>query len=234
MPKTVVGLFDHAADAHAARDELTDLGFNITDMNLVPTDPRHSDYLPIPPITPPPSSRAAADTGAGAATGAFIGAFLGLLASFGLLKILAITTVLAIGPIIGVVVGGIFGAAVGSLFGGIIAMRGQPPRHQPIQSDSALLSVITDDDRAERAVEILSSHNAIDIDRRASDWEGLNSKPIEWPNPSTPTLADIEKRARAPEPRHPENPADALPITTPNESIYQDPTRSPTARLYHP
>jgi hypothetical protein len=170
--KTVIGLFDTASDAQSAQNELIAAGFPRDRISLVTSesnrelhgDAAHSD-----------KTEAAEGAGVGATAGALAGGAAGLLASLGLLAIPGIGGLLALGPIVATLTGAGIGAAAGGLIGGLVGM-GIPEHEAEVYAEGVnrggtLVSVDTQDDEADRVAAILSQHNAVDIDKRASEWE---------------------------------------------------------------
>lgn len=170
--KTVIGLFDTASDAHSAQNELIAAGIARDRISVVTSesnrdlrsDAEHHD-----------KTEAAEGAGVGATAGALAGGAAGLLASLGLLAIPGIGGLLALGPIVATLTGAGIGAAAGGLIGGLVGM-GIPEHEAEVYAEGVnrggtLLSVDSADEDADRVAAILSQHNAVDIDKRASEWE---------------------------------------------------------------
>jgi hypothetical protein len=168
--KTVIGLFDTAADAQAAREDLLSAGVAAERLSVV-TNSRKAD----PPLANAPEGTEAAEgAGIGAVAGIVAGGTAGLFASLGLLAIPGIGPVLAAGPIAAILVGSGVGAAAGGIVGGLIGI-GIPEEEAEVYAEGinrggTLLSVEAEDGDADRVAMVLSQHNAVDIDKRASEW----------------------------------------------------------------
>ncbi len=173
--KTVIGLFDYAADAYAAQGELLGSGIAKERMSVV-TSTANKDYSGGRTTTrTDEGSEAAEGAGIGATAGAIAGGAAGLLASLGLLAIPGIGPILAAGPIVAVLTGAGIGAAAGGLIGGLIGL-GIPEHEAEVYAEGVsrggtLLTVESADTEADRIAAVLSQHNAVDIDKRAAEWE---------------------------------------------------------------
>jgi hypothetical protein len=111
---------------------------------------------------------------AGAVTGGVVGGAAGLAASLMGLAIPGIGPIIAAGPIVSLLTGAGVGAVAGGLIGGLTDMGVSRPDAEyyaeAVRRGGALVTVRADDARAERAAEIMRSHGAIDIERRAEQW----------------------------------------------------------------
>ncbi len=170
--KTVIGLFDYAADAYAAQGDLLGSGVDRGRVSVL-TSTSNRDYR----TEKNEAERTEAGEGAsiGATAGAIAGGAAALLATLGLLAIPGIGPVLAAGPIVAVLAGAGIGAAAGGLVGGLIGL-GIPEHEAEVYSEGVnrggtLLTVDASDEDADRIAAVLSQHNAVDIDKRASEWE---------------------------------------------------------------
>jgi uncharacterized protein (TIGR02271 family) len=169
--RTVVGLFDRFEEAQRAVEALNAAGFDRNQISLVAHDREgeYSRYL---------EGAQGEDLSSGAATGAGIGAVLGglggLLVGLGALAIPGIGPVLAAGPLISTLAGAGIGAAAGGIVGVLVDM-GIPEEHanayaEGVRRGGTLVTVRTDDHRADEAVSIMNRFSPVDIDRRISDW----------------------------------------------------------------
>jgi hypothetical protein len=168
--KTVIGLFDTASDAHSAQNELIAAGIEQDRISLVTSESNRDLRGDTHDRT-----EAAEGAGVGATAGALAGGAAGLLASLGLLAIPGIGGLLALGPIVAALTGAGIGAAAGGLIGGLVGL-GIPEHEAEVYAEGVnrggtLLSVDVADTDADRVAAILSQHNAVDIDKRASEWE---------------------------------------------------------------
>jgi hypothetical protein len=174
--KTVIGLFDYASDAYGAQGDLLGSGLQKEQVSVL-TSPANRDFSR---KTPDGGTEAAEGAGIGATAGAIAGGAAGLLASLGLLAIPGIGPVLAAGPIVAVLTGAGIGAAAGGLVGGLIGL-GIPEHEAEIYAEGVnrggtLVSVDAADADADRIAAVLSQHNAVDIDKRAAEWESAGWK----------------------------------------------------------
>jgi len=111
---------------------------------------------------------------AGAVTGGVVGGAAGLAASLMGLAIPGIGPIIAAGPIVSLLTGAGVGAVAGGLIGGLTDMGVSKPDAEyyaeAVRRGGALVTVRADDARAERAADIMRSHGAVDIERRAEQW----------------------------------------------------------------
>jgi hypothetical protein len=198
--KTVIGLFDYAADAYSAQADL--LGSGITKERLsVVTSTINKDYSATRAGSDVrEGSEAAEGAGIGAGAGAIAGGAAGLLASLGLLAIPGIGPVLAAGPIVAILTAAGIGAAAGGLIGGLIGV-GIPEHEAEIYAEGVsrggtLLTVEAADVDADRIAAVMSQHNAVDIDKRATEWETAG---WERKYPSAEGTSSVDARTRAQE-----------------------------------
>ncbi len=241
--KTVIGLFDYASDAYAAQGDLIGSGLRRERVSVV-TSTANRDYRAGANPSGAPShdhSEAGEGAGLGATAGAIAGGAAGLLASLGLLAIPGIGPILAAGPIIAVLTGAGIGAAAGGLLGGLIGL-GIPEHEAEIYAEGVnrggtLVTVDTDDADADRIAAVLSQHNAVDIDKRASEWEtaGWSRKYTSASNaaPSSDASSDIDARARGVDRSSPSDESDAATARRSSAQHLQSPIGLLFARLRH-
>ena len=181
MSKTVVGLFDHFADAQMVVQNLVDGGFRREDISLAANQTAtgytgDGSDLNTGQLTT--GEAAGQDAGVGAGVGGVVGLLIGL----GALAIPGIGPVLAAGPLaaaLGVTVGStITGAAIGAAAGGILGAL----THLGVPNDQAeyyaegvrrggtLVAVSTSDTDAQKAVDIMNGAGAVDIDSRGANY----------------------------------------------------------------
>lgn len=182
MAKTVVGLFDERSDAEAAVRDLENIGFTHDHVSIVASDrsvgatgATDSGYTMAAGET---VDAAATGAGTGAVAGTAIGGTVGLLAGLGALAIPGFGPVLAAGPLIAAITGAGIGAATGAAAGGLIGAlteAGVPEEHagyyeEGVRRGGTLVTVTTDDNRADLAVEVMNRHNVVDIERRSQEY----------------------------------------------------------------
>jgi uncharacterized protein (TIGR02271 family) len=171
MAKTIVGMFDSLAEAHSAVRELVDMGVSRDDISLIAGDTK-GEYTT--------KTGTAGDEMSGAATGAGTGAVLGglggLLVGLGTLAIPGVGPLIAAGPLATTLLGAGVGAAAGGLLGSLIDV-GVPEEEanyyaEGVRRGGVLVSVRAEDEMmVDRAVNILERHNAVDVQRRATEWQ---------------------------------------------------------------
>jgi uncharacterized protein (TIGR02271 family) len=170
MSQTVVGLFDSPSEAQAAVDDLTRLGIARDQISVIAK--RADDATG---ATTGEHTKAGTGAGIGATTGAVAGGAAGILASLGLLAIPGIGWLLAAGPVVATLTGAGVGAAAGGLIGGLVGM-GVPDEdaelyEEGVHRGGTLVTLQTEDALADRAAEALQRHHAVDIDKKAAEWQ---------------------------------------------------------------
>lgn len=167
--KTIVGAFDTSTSALMAVQELIKDGFMRHDVSVVASNLDnqipHSDAEATAP-TP--------DATKGAVAGGLLGGAAGLAASLMVLAIPGIGPVIALGPLVAALGGAGVGAVAGGLLAGLTS-AGVPEEHagyyvETIRRGGAVVTLLADDTRAERAAQIMRENGAIDIDQRVTRW----------------------------------------------------------------
>lgn len=160
--KTVVGLFDTMQQANRAADQLRGEGITGDQIGIIAGNEsnRYGDYATTDP--------GAKDVGHRAGTGAAIGGGLGLVAGLVALAIPGFGPIIAAGPIVAGLTGAVAGAATGGLIGGLTAAGVSESDaklfENRLRQGGVLLTVRTDDARADRAADILDANGARDVD----------------------------------------------------------------------
>ncbi len=192
MAKTVVGLFDTAAEAQNVVQSLVNGGFTREDISILANnrDGTTSDTA---------GSATAEGAGAGAVGGGVLGGVLGLLVGVGALAIPGIGPVLAAGPLAAALgaagastlVGAGIGAAAGGIIGALVG-AGIPEEDagfyaEGVRRGGTLVMVKSSDEMAQQAYDIMTSAGAVDVERRGSDWRSSG-----WTgfNPNDDTTGD--------------------------------------------
>jgi len=180
MAKTVVGLFDTAAEAQSVVQELVNNGFERADISLVANNAKgeYGNYKE----AGADSSSTTEGAGAGAVGGGVLGGVFGLLVGVGALAIPGIGPVIAAGPLVAALgaagastlVGAGVGAAAGGILGALIG-AGIPEQDasfyaEGVRRGGSLVLVKSSDDMANRAYDILRRSGAVDVDQRGGQW----------------------------------------------------------------
>lgn len=173
MVKTIIGSFESFDRAYQAVDALRRAGYVDGDINVVASN-LEGRYQEDPRVTKLDEHSSAAVTGA--ATGAVVGGGAALAATLAGLAIPGIGAIIAAGPIVAALAGAGTGAVAGGLIGGLVDM-GVPEEHaeyyaEALRRGGALVTVKTDEARAEEAADILGEYGAYDIERRVERWRG--------------------------------------------------------------
>jgi hypothetical protein len=162
MAKTVIGILENPGEAQQAVDELLKSGFQRRDIGVI-----SSDIL-----------REAATAATGASKGMAFGALAGMLLGAATMAIPGFGPLLVAGPGLALLGGTTLGALAGGIVGALKA-RGMPEEQanfyaEGVRRGGTLITInaITDD-LAQRAVEILKRHGAVDVEQRIADWKRL-------------------------------------------------------------
>jgi hypothetical protein len=178
MAKTVVGLIDNSSEAERTLEELLGSGFDRGDIGIIS----------------PEIGKEAAAALAGGSRGIVYGGLGGMLLGAVALAIPGIGPVMAAGPALPLL-GAVFGAIAGGLVGGITG-KGIPEADAHFYAEGvrrgATLIIVNakDDELAQRALEIMKRHGAVELDQRAEQWakQGWNRRFTE----SEPSRATAE------------------------------------------
>ncbi|HWS90158.1 MAG TPA: YsnF/AvaK domain-containing protein [Pyrinomonadaceae bacterium] len=172
MAKTVVGLFDGRMAAQNAVRELMVEGFRGDEVSLVSKKPDGKgvevEYVE------EDGREQIEDMAKGAGTGAAIGAGAALVLSLTALSIPGIGPVLAAGPLAALIAGAGVGAAAGGLVSGLKRLGVEDDEAgtyaEGLKRGGTLVTVNTDNERADLAVNLLRRLGAVEIDKRAAEW----------------------------------------------------------------
>jgi len=177
MKTVVAGLFDELRNAQGSVQELTESGFSRDDISILANEVLDDDTNPPPdgiyheaPDVEGATDVALIDVGKGAAVGGTAGFLLGLAS----LMIPGIGPVMAAGPIVAALSGACLGAAVGGIVGAL-ADIGISHEHatyyaEGMRRGGTVVTVKTDEARAETAVDIMRRHHAVDMNDRVASW----------------------------------------------------------------
>lgn len=169
--KTIVGLFDHVSDAHAAIDDLVDAGVDRNDISFVMPDPdeRYRTTLE------GDGDQVAEGAIGGAAVGGVLGGLTGLLLGLGAFAIPGLGVIVAAGPLAAALTGAGVGALAGGLVGALVGW-GVPEEEasyyaEGVRRGGTLVAVRATEDRVDEIADILSWHHPVNIEERASTWQ---------------------------------------------------------------
>ena len=225
MTSTILATSDTVEHANNAIRDLTEAGYNRSDIGLALHDPenRYSPYL-----------EEAVTGSEGAGFGAIIGSLFGAVVGLAAITVPGVGPIIAAGPLgaaIGALAGAGIGAAGGAVTGGITASLvklgiDEEDAHyyaESLRQGAALVSVTAHEVDADRALRILRSHNPIDIDKRVAQWRARG-----W-DQYDPMVDPFTAEQRAEMER--EREFDDEPLT-PNEEYEQYEQYEDTARKY--
>jgi uncharacterized membrane protein len=170
MVKTIIGSFDSVDEVNRAVRELRASGFMESDINLVANNVQGGQTTE-PRLTPAGEHA----TATGALTGGAIGGAAGLAVSLMGLAIPGIGPILAAGPIVAALAGVGAGAVAGGLIGSLTEMGIEKSDAEiyaeAVRRGGSLLTVRADESRAQEVTTILKEAGAIDVERRAEEWQ---------------------------------------------------------------
>jgi len=174
MSKTVVGLFDDFSHAQMVVSELEAAGFRREDISVVTNQHGVSHGTATQSAGSDQGHGVVGGAVAGAVKGGVIGGLTGLAASLAMLMIPGVGPALAVGPLAATLSGAGLGAAGGGVIGALTGL-GIPHSDagyyaEGIRRGSTLVSITTDDRRADEAIAIFNRHNPVDIDERGSHY----------------------------------------------------------------
>ena len=163
--QTITKVYDRHEQARQAVSELEAAGIASSDISLLANKHVSAQYADVDD-----ASKAAA----GAGIGAVVGGTAGLLAGIGLLAIPGLGPVVAAGWLASTALGAVAGGATGGIVGALVE-AGVPEEHAHVYSEAVrrggtLLSVKTDDSRAEEVHSILDRYQPIDPARQGADY----------------------------------------------------------------
>jgi len=175
MSKTVVGLFDDFSHAQMVVNELEAAGFRREEISMVTNQHGVSHGTSTQSAGQDQGHGVIGGALGGAAKGGVIGGLTGLAASLVMLAIPGVGPALAVGPLAATLSGAGLGAAGGGVIGALTGL-GIPHSDaghyaEGIRRGSTLVSVNTDDQRADEAMAIFNRHSPVDIDERSSHYK---------------------------------------------------------------
>jgi len=169
MAKTIVGSFDSFDEAQRVARELMDEGYAGSDINVVASNIR-GEFREDERVKVVDTHNATT----GAVAGGVLGGAAGLAVSLMGLTVPGLGPIIAAGPLAATLSGAGAGVVAGGLIGGLTELGVSKPDAEyyaeAVRRGGALVTVRADDDAADRAVDIMREHGAVDIDKRASRW----------------------------------------------------------------
>ena len=181
MAKTVVGLFDHLAEARDAVQDLVNAGIDREKISVLANDTaiRHTTDDGRHRATDGGSNTTALSTTAlDAGKGAIWGGVTGLLLGLGSFAIPGVGPVVAAGALTTAIGSTLAGAGLGAVAGGLIGAlvtAGVPESHahyytESVRRGSVLVVAQADDATAQRAAEVMRTHGAVDFETRMDQY----------------------------------------------------------------
>jgi hypothetical protein len=186
MAKTIVGSFDSFDEAQRVARELLTEGFASSDINVVASNVR-GEFRNDDRIAVTDTSNAAT----GAVAGGVLGGAAGIAVSLMGLTLPGLGPIIAAGPLAAALSGAGAGVIAGGLIGSLtelgVSSTDAEYYAEAVRRGGALVTVRADEDVADRAVDIMREHNAVDIDKRSAMWRESGWKGWDMRNaPYTP------------------------------------------------
>lgn len=170
MAKAVVGLYRTADKAQEVVSALVSKGCRREDIGLM----AKGDQTVTEGETEETGSKAGQGLATGAGIGAALGGLGGVLVGLGAIAIPGVGPIIAAGPIAAGLMGAAGGAVAGGLVGGLIVLG--IPEHEAhqyaegVRRGGTLVTVRTEDDRADNVSDIMDDYDPIDIHTEAERW----------------------------------------------------------------
>jgi len=177
MAKTVVGLFDHLAEARDAVQDLVNAGIDREHISTLANETINN--APTLEVEPSEAENVQVHTAAlDAGKGAIWGGAAGLLLGIGSFAIPGVGPVIAAGALSTAIASTLAGAGLGAVAGGLIGAlvtSGVPESHahyytESVRRGSVLVVAQTDDSTAQRAAEVMRTHGAVDFETRMDQY----------------------------------------------------------------
>lgn len=171
MSETILAVYDTLDMAHAAVRDLTNSGFDRSDIGVAARDYNAADW-----------EHEDVSGAEGSGFGALVGGLTGIVMGLTAITIPGVGAIIAAGPLaaaLGAATGGAIGAVAGAATGGLVASLvdlGIPDEDaatyaEHVRRGGALVSVtVHDENMIPQATSILKRYNPIDVDRRATQW----------------------------------------------------------------
>lgn len=220
MAKTVVGLFDTFAEAQSAVNDLISAGFGRDDISVVANN-ASGEFNGDTTDSGVSVSHGVGDAAKGAVRGGLYGGLTALAATVALALIPGVGPIAAVGPLSTFLGGAALGAVAGGVIGGLTGL-GIPKEEagyyaEGIRRGGTLVTVHSDDARADIATDILNRHNPVDIHSRAEYYRSTGYTAYDESLPAYTPEQIASERSRYSSVATPFNTTDTVataPITT--------------------
>jgi hypothetical protein len=190
--QTITKVYDRHEQARQAVSALEAAGIPSSEISLLANRYVSEEYADVDDVS---------ETARGAGIGAVVGGTAGLLAGLGLLAIPGLGPIVAAGWLASTAAGAAAGGATGGLVGALVD-TGVPKEHAHVYSEAVrrggtLVSVKTDDTRAEQVQSILDRHQPIDPVRRVTEYKKTGWKEFDpQAEPYRLSESEIERMRR--------------------------------------
>jgi len=176
MAKTIVGVFDTAAEAQSVVRDLVAAGVTRDHVSVMASRDTQADAA----TTDAQGDTTADDALKGMGVGAALGGIGGLLVGLAVLPIPGLGPVIAAGPIAATLAGAGVGAVTGGAIGALTHV-GVPEEHahhyaEAVRRGGTLVTVNADEAVASRVTDIMNRHHAVDVSERAAQWRSTGWK----------------------------------------------------------
>lgn len=174
MAKTIVGLFNTRDEARDVIEDLTNTGFNRSDISLMARKDDEESGGSARTRTSE-ATETEGSTLESAGKGAAIGGAAGLALGLAAFAIPGIGPIVAAGPLATALAGLGIGAAAGGIIGALTQI-GVPEEHsyyyaEGVRRGGVLVTVSADEAQVSRVTQIMRQHGAVDVEKRAERWK---------------------------------------------------------------
>jgi len=225
MAKSIIGLYDTFADAQSAVNDLISAGFSRDDISIVANNATGEFGTHDGTHNGVNVSQGAGDLAKGAVKGGLYGGLTGLAASVALALIPGIGPIAAIGPLAAFLGGAGLGATAGGIIGGLTGLgvpEGEAGYYaEGIRRGGTLVTVHTEDSRADEARAILDRYNPVNMQARTNYYHSTGFTKYNDSLPAYTPAQITEERTRY-------NTAYSTPLTT-TDTTYNDSYATNTA-----
>lgn len=177
MAKTIVGVFDTAAEAQAVVRDLTAAGVARDHISVMASRDTQADDAD---RTDAQGDSTADDALRGMGVGAALGGVGGLLVGLAVLPIPGLGPVIAAGPLAATLAGAGVGAVTGGAIGALTHV-GVPEEHahhyaEAVRRGGTLVTVHADEAMTSQVMGVMNRHHAVDVSERAAQWRAESWK----------------------------------------------------------
>jgi hypothetical protein len=196
MDRTVVGTFSSYSEAQEVARDLDANGVPPLDISVVANDASGEYAKGMSGETVGKTGETTSGAGKGAIAGGVVGGAAGLIVGLAGIAIPGIGPVIAMGTLATTLAGVGVGAVAGGLIGAL-TQAGVPEEEagtyaEAVRRGNVLVTVRTDESRAQQVADIMNKHDAIDVDREAKGWREAGWSGFD-PNAAPLTVEEVNR-----------------------------------------